>query len=99
MPEIEPPTSHLETDAALALIALGATFYFGIRMRGFAGYMRSFAEPTWLMIPLNIVEQFTRNFSLIVRLFGNVMSCAFSRRWRPQPGSPPQWRSFQPACD
>ena len=24
------------------------------------------------MIPLNIVEQFTRTFSLIVRLFGNV---------------------------
>jgi F-type H+-transporting ATPase subunit a len=29
------------------------------------------------MIPLNIVEQFTRTFSLIVRLFGNVMSGVF----------------------
>ncbi len=77
VPGVEPPTAHLETDTALALIVLGATFYFGIRMRGFAGYMRSFAEPTWMMIPLNIVEQFTRNFSLIVRLFGNVMSGVF----------------------
>ena len=29
------------------------------------------------MIPLNLVETFTRTFSLIVRLFGNVMSGVF----------------------
>ena len=29
------------------------------------------------MIPLNIVETFTRTFSLLVRLFGNVMSGVF----------------------
>jgi F-type H+-transporting ATPase subunit a len=29
------------------------------------------------MIPLNIVEQITRIFSLIVRLFGNMMSGVF----------------------
>jgi len=36
-----------------------------------------FAEPTWIMIPLNVVEQITRTFSLVVRLFGNVMSGVF----------------------
>ena len=44
---------------------------------GLSGYLATFAEPTWVMIPLNIVEQFTRIFSLIVRLFGNVMSGVF----------------------
>jgi F-type H+-transporting ATPase subunit a len=29
------------------------------------------------MIPLNLVEQITRTFSLIVRLFGNIMSGVF----------------------
>ncbi len=29
------------------------------------------------MIPLNVVEQITRSFSLVVRLFGNVMSGVF----------------------
>jgi F-type H+-transporting ATPase subunit a len=29
------------------------------------------------MIPLNLVEQLTRSFSLIVRLFGNIMSGVF----------------------
>lgn len=77
VPGVEPPTAHLETDAALALIVLGATVYFGIRTRGPAGYFKTFAEPTWVMIPLNVVEQFTRTFSLIVRLFGNIMSGVF----------------------
>lgn len=77
VPGVDPPTAHLETDAALALIVFGATIAFGIRMRGVRGYLMTFAEPSWVMIPLNIVEQITRTFSLIVRLFGNVMSGVF----------------------
>ena len=77
VPGIEPPTAHIETDAALALIVFGATIGYGIATRGALGYLRTFAEPTWVMIPLNIVEQITRTFSLIVRLFGNIMSGVF----------------------
>ena len=77
LPGVEPPTAHVETDAALALIVLAATVFHGLRTRGLRGYLATFAEPTWLMIPLNIVEQLTRTFSLVVRLFGNVMSGVF----------------------
>ncbi len=77
VPGVEPPTAHLETDAALAFIVLGATVAFGVATRGLRGYLATFAEPTWVMIPLNLVEQVTRTFSLIVRLFGNVMSGVF----------------------
>ena len=77
IPGIDPPTAHLETDAALGLIVFLAIVYFGIRARGVAGYLRTFAEPTIIMIPLNVVETFTRTFSLIVRLFGNIMSGVF----------------------
>ncbi|MGB8423444.1 F0F1 ATP synthase subunit A [Paraburkholderia sp.] len=77
VPGVTPPTAHLETDAALALIVLGATIFYGIRTRGTAGYFAAFAEPSWVMIPLNVVEQITRTFSLVVRLFGNVMSGVF----------------------
>ena len=77
VPGIEPPTAHLETDAALALIVFCATIFYGIWTRGLSGYLKTFAEPTWVMIPLNIVEQITRTFSLLVRLFGNVMSGVF----------------------
>lgn len=77
VPGVEPPTAHIETDAALGLIVFFAIIYFGIRARGIGGYFKTFAQPTFIMIPLNIVETFTRTFSLIVRLFGNVMSGVF----------------------
>ncbi len=77
IPGVEPPTSRLETDAALALVVFGATIYHGVRTRGAIGYLKTFAEPSWVMIPLNLVEQITRTFSLIVRLFGNIMSGVF----------------------
>jgi len=77
IPGIEPPTARIETDAALALVVFFAVIYFGIRARGLVGYLKTFAEPTFIMIPLNVVESFTRTFSLVVRLFGNVMSGAF----------------------
>jgi F-type H+-transporting ATPase subunit a len=77
IPGIEPPTAHIETDAALGLIVFLAIIYFGIRARGLRGYLRTFAEPSIVMIPLNVVETFTRTFSMIVRLFGNIMSAVF----------------------
>ncbi len=77
LPGFEPPTAHLETDAALALIVFVAVAYFGIRVRGLRGYLATFAEPSFLMIPLNLIETVTRSFSLVVRLFGNVMSGVF----------------------
>ncbi|SEJ06054.1 ATP synthase F0 subcomplex A subunit [Azotobacter beijerinckii] len=77
VPGLEPPTANLETDAALALIVLVASIGYGIAGQGLRGYLRTFAEPSWVMIPLNIVEQLTRTFSLLVRLFGNIMSGVF----------------------
>jgi F-type H+-transporting ATPase subunit a len=77
VPGFEPPTAHLETDAALALIVFLATIWFGIGSRGMRGFLATFAEPTIIMLPLNLIETITRTFSLVVRLFGNVMSGVF----------------------
>ncbi len=77
VPGIEPPTAHIETDAALAVWVFVATIVFGIRGRGLKGYLDTFVEPSWVMMPLNLIEQITRTFSLIIRLFGNVMSGVF----------------------
>jgi F-type H+-transporting ATPase subunit a len=76
-PGVEAPTGKLETPAALALIVFSAVHYFGIRARGPLGYLASFAEPKLIMLPLNVVAEITRTFSLMVRLFGNVMSGEF----------------------
>jgi F-type H+-transporting ATPase subunit a len=77
VPGVEAPTAHLETDAAWGAIVFCATIFYGVRALGLRGYLATFTRPTWVMIPLNIVEQVTRTFSLIVRLFGNVMSGVF----------------------
>ncbi len=77
VPGVEPPTAHLETDAALAVIVFFAVHYFGVRVRGLAGYLANFAKPTWIMLPLNLLSEVTRTFSLMVRLFGNIMSGVF----------------------
>ena len=77
IPGLEPPTAHLETDAALALIVFFAVHYYGVRSRGLAGYLADFAKPTWIMLPLNLISEVTRTFSLMIRLFGNIMSGVF----------------------
>ena len=77
LPGVEAPTGKLETPAALALIVFSAVHYFGIRARGPLGYLASFSKPKLIMLPLNIVSEVTRTFSLTVRLFGNVMSGEF----------------------
>ncbi len=77
IPGVKPPTAQIETDAALALLVFLAVIWFGIRAGGVGGYLRTFATPSLLMAPLNFVESITRTFSLMVRLFGNVMSGVF----------------------
>ncbi len=77
LPGVEAPTAKLETPAALGLIVFCAVHYFGVRARGPLGYLKSFAEPKLIMLPLNIVSEITRTFSLMIRLFGNVMSGEF----------------------
>lgn len=77
IPGADPPTARLETDMALALLVFIAVIGFGIRAGGLTGYLKTFATPTVLMIPLNVIESVTRSFSMFVRLFGNVMSGVF----------------------
>jgi len=77
IPGVEAPTGKLETPAALALIVFFSVHYFGIRAKGVRGYLASFAKPKLIMLPLNVLSELTRTFSLMLRLFGNIMSGEF----------------------
>ncbi len=57
IPGVEAPTAHLETDAAWGALVFCATISYGVRALGLKGYLATFTQPTWVMIPLNIVEQ------------------------------------------
>jgi F-type H+-transporting ATPase subunit a len=77
LPGVQAPTARMETPAALALIVFLAVHVFGVRSRGLLGYLGSFAQPKLIMLPLNVLAEITRTFSLMVRLFGNIMSGEF----------------------
>lgn len=77
VPGVQAPTAKIETPAALALIVFLAVHAFGVRARGLMGYLESFAQPKLFMLPLNVLSEITRTFSLMVRLFGNIMSGEF----------------------
>ncbi|MDP4034364.1 MAG: F0F1 ATP synthase subunit A [Pseudorhodobacter sp.] len=77
VPGLDPPTAQLETDAALAILVFLSVIWFGLRGAGVRGYLRSFATPNPVMIPLNMLQSVTRAFSMFVRLFGNVISGVF----------------------
>jgi len=74
IPGYEPPTGSLSTTTALALSVFVAVLYFGIEDQGFAGYLKSYLKPTFIMLPFNIISEFSRTFALAIRLFGNIMS-------------------------
>lgn len=77
VPGIEAPTGKLETPAALALIVFFSVHYFGMRAKGVRGYLATFAKPKLILLPLNVLSELTRTFSLMLRLFGNIMSGEF----------------------
>jgi len=74
IPGYQPPTSSLSTTAALALCVFVAVPLFGIEDQGIGGYLKSYTEPTLLMLPFNIISELSRTLALAVRLFGNMMS-------------------------
>lgn len=74
VPGYQPPTGSLSTTAALAICVLIAVPLFSIGKRGLGSYLRSYLQPTPLMLPFNLVGEVSRTIALAVRLYGNVMS-------------------------
>ncbi|MEP7189345.1 MAG: F0F1 ATP synthase subunit A, partial [Roseiflexaceae bacterium] len=76
IPGYEPPTGSLSTTTALALCVFVAVPFFGIAEQGVGNYLKSYLEPTFIMLPFNIISEISRTLALAVRLFGNMMSGA-----------------------
>ena len=75
-PAYEAPTASLSTTAALALLVFISVPVYGIRARGLGAYLKHYIEPTLIMLPFNIVTDFSRTLALAFRLFGNMLSDA-----------------------
>ena len=69
------PTASLSVTAGLAIVAFFTTHVIGIRERGLKHYALSLAQPlylSFLILPLNLIEQLVRPASLALRLYGNM---------------------------
>ena len=71
--ELAAPTNDINTTVALALLTSLAYFYAGFSRRGL-GYFKKYIEPTPILLPIAILEDFTKPLSLSFRLFGNILA-------------------------
>ena len=71
--ELAAPTNDINTTVALALLTSLAYFYAGFKKKGL-GYFAKYIEPTPILLPIAILEDFTKPLSLSFRLFGNILA-------------------------
>merc|ERR1711943_77269 len=71
--ELAAPTNDINTTVALALLVSVTYFYAGISKKGL-GYFGRYLQPTPILLPINILEDFTKPLSLSFRLFGNTLA-------------------------
>jgi F-type H+-transporting ATPase subunit a len=71
--ELAAPTNDINTTVALALLVSLAYFYAGFRKKGL-GYFAKYVQPTPILLPIAILEDFTKPLSLSFRLFGNILA-------------------------
>ena len=66
------PTADPAVTLTLASVMIVLTHYYGVKMRGTKAYIKSYAEPFGFMVPFKILEEFTYNLTLGLRLYGNI---------------------------
>ena len=71
--EFAAPTNDINTTACLAILTSLNYFGAGFKIKGI-GYFARYIKPTPLLLPINIIEDFTKPLSLNFRLFGNIVA-------------------------
>ena len=74
VPGYRSPASSLSTTLALAICVFFAVPLYGIAEQGAADYFKRYIQPSVLMLPFNIIGEFSRTMAMALRLFGNMMS-------------------------
>ena len=68
------PTADPGITLTLAIMVVGLTHYYGVKMRGTKGYFREYVQPVGFLLPLKIVEEFSNTLTLGLRLYGNIFA-------------------------
>jgi F-type H+-transporting ATPase subunit a len=68
------PTADINLTLSMALLVIVGVWVYGIREKGVKNYFKHFVEPYPALLPLTILEELTKPFTLALRLFGNIFA-------------------------
>jgi F-type H+-transporting ATPase subunit a len=71
--ELAAPTNDINTTVSLALLTSLSYFLGGLKKKGI-NYFGRYVQPTPILLPINVLEDFTKPLSLSFRLFGNILA-------------------------
>ena len=71
--ELAAPTNDINTTDCLAILTSITYFTAGFKIKGI-GYFARYIKPSVFLLPINIIEDFTKPLSLNFRLFGNIVA-------------------------
>lgn len=66
------PTADPVITLTLAVMVVGLSHYYGVKLKGTAQYGKEFFKPFWFMFPIKIIEEFANTLTLGLRLYGNI---------------------------
>ena len=67
------PTADITVTFALALITFILINYYGVKVKGAGGRVKSFMKPSPIMFPIKLITEIAVPVSLACRLFGNML--------------------------
>jgi F-type H+-transporting ATPase subunit a len=71
---VRPPTSDVNLTFAMAFFVVILVHITGIRAKGAKHYFGHFLKPYPVMLPLEIMTELAKPFTLSLRLFGNILA-------------------------
>lgn len=69
-----PPSSDYNFTVTLAILTFILIHFNGIKSKGIGSYLKGYADPNVLFLPLNVIGEIATPISLSFRLFGNILS-------------------------
>jgi F-type H+-transporting ATPase subunit a len=68
------PTADVNLTYALALFVIVGVHIHSFRQKGFRGYFKYYAHGPKILVPLTVIEEIVKPFTLALRLFGNIFA-------------------------
>lgn len=68
------PTADPVVTLTLAVMIVGLSHYYGVKLKGVGEYGKEFLRPFWFMFPIKLIEEFANTLTLGLRLYGNIFA-------------------------